>query len=169
VAAEKSTTMKSRTVSYPIDPDALKSVWNINGSNSITKHGNTVGMPLGPITSIGSSTSGTYFGNTGPYGATPTWTNGTTGVGQAPVTVNASGKIDLQGESADITINGTSLLATLAALQERLNWMQPATELEAEWDQLRELGDRYRELEKQCREKAQMWTKLKTLPKTNQT
>ena len=160
--------MKSRTVSYPIDPDALKSVWNINGSNTITKHGNTVGMPLGPITSIGSSTSGTYLGSNGSYGAIPTWTNGTTGVGQAPVTINASGKIDLQGESADITINGTSLLATLAALQERLNWMQPNTDLEAEWDQLRELGDRYRELEQQCREKSQMWTKLRTLPKTNQ-
>jgi hypothetical protein len=53
-------------------------------------------------------------------------------------------------------------------LQERLNWMQPATELEAEWDQLRELGDRYRELEQQCREKSQMWAKLKTLPKLNQ-
>ena len=156
--------MKSRTVSYPIDPDALKSVWNINGSNTITKHGNTVGMPLGPITSIGSSTSGSYISN-GTYGAAANWTTAPT---TAPLTVNASGKIDLQGESADITINGTSLLATLAALQERLNWMQPATELEAEWDQLRELGDRYRELEQQCREKSQMWTKLRTLPKLNQ-
>jgi hypothetical protein len=154
--------MKSRTVSYPIDPDALKSVWNINGSNTITKHGNTVSMPLGPITSIG--TSGSYISN-GTYGAAANWTTAPT---TAPLTVNASGKIDLQGESADITINGTSLLATLEALQERLNWMQPATELEAEWDQLRELGDRYRELEQQCREKSQMWAKLKTLPKLNQ-
>ena len=160
--------MKSRTVSYPIDPDALKTVWNINGSNTVTSHGNTVGMPFGPITAIGSSTSGTYLGSNGPYGATPTWTNGATGVGQIPVTVNASGKIDLQGESADITINGMSLKTTLEALQERLNWMQPNTELEAEWDQLRELGDRYRELEQQCQEKSQMWAKLKTLPKLNQ-
>jgi hypothetical protein len=157
--------MKSRTVSYPIDPDALKSVWNINGSNSITKHGNTVGMPLGPITSIGTGAGVTYLGNTGPYGAAADWSTATT---KSPVTVNASGKIDLQGESADITINGTSLLATLAALQERLNWMQPNTELEAEWDQLRELGDCYRELEQQCREKSQMWAKLRTLPKLNQ-
>jgi hypothetical protein len=156
--------MKSRTVSYPIDPDALKSVWNINGSNSITKHGNTVSMPLGPITSIGSSTSGSYISN-GTYGAAANWTTAPT---TAPLTVNASGKIDLRGESADITINGTSLLATLAALQERLNWMQPNTDLEAEWDQLRELGDRYRELEQQCREKSQMWAKLRTLPKLNQ-
>ena len=109
---------------------------------------------------------GTYFGSNVSYGATGlAWT--TTPI-TAPLTVNASGKIDLQGESADITINGTSLQATLAALQERLNWMQPNTELEAEWDQLRELGDRYRELEQQCREKSQMWAKLRTLPKLNQ-
>jgi hypothetical protein len=149
--------MKSRTVSYPIDPDALKSVWNINGSNTITKHGNTVGMPLGHITSIGSSN--------GTYGAAADWS---TQALKAPLTLNANGKIDLHGESADITINGMSLKTTLEALQERLNWMQPATELEVEWDQLRELGDRYRELEQQCREKSQMWAKLRTLPKLNQ-
>ena len=157
--------MKSRTVSYPIDPDALKSVWNINGSNSITKHGNTVGVSLGPITSIGGGTGGTYLGSNGAYGAVADWSNL---AAVAPMTVNATGKIDLRGEAADITINGMSLKTTLEALQERLNWMQPNTELEAEWDQLRELGDRYRELEKQCKEKTQMWTKLRTVSKTNQ-
>jgi len=86
----------------------------------------------------------------------------------APMTLTAGGKIELKGESADITINGASLKDTLAALQERLNWMQPNPELETEWDQLRELGDRYRELEQQCKEKSQMWTNLRTLPKTNQ-
>ena len=157
--------MKSITTRYPIDPAALKNGWTLGNSNTITSHGNaSVGVSLGPITSIGSSTSGSYISN-GAYGAAANWTTAPT---TAPLTVNASGKIDLQGESADITINGTSLLATLAALQERLNWMQPNTELEAEWDQLRELGDRYRELEQQCQEKSQMWTKLRTLPKTNQ-
>ena len=39
---------------------------------------------------------------------------------------------------------------------------------EAEWDELRELGDRYRKLEQQCREKSQMWTKLRTVTKTDQ-
>ena len=157
--------MKSITTRYPIDPAALKNGWTLGNSNTITSHGNaSVGVSLGPITSIGSSTSGSYISN-GAYGAAANWTTAPT---TAPLTVNASGKIDLQGESADITINGTSLKATLAALQERLNWMQPNTDLEAEWDQLRELGDRYRELEQQCQEKSQMWTKLRTLPKTNQ-
>ena len=82
--------------------------------------------------------------------------------------MSVSGQLDLKGESADIMINGVSLKATLETLQERLNWMRPATEIEAEWDELRELGDRYRELEKQCREKSQMWKKLKTVTKTEQ-
>ena len=160
MAAQKRTTM-----TYLIDPDALKSVWHTNNGTTITRHGNTVvGGSLGPITSIGSSTSGSYISN-GTYGTSANWTTAPT---TAPLTVNASGKIDLQGESADITINGMSLKATLEALQERLNWMQPNTELEAEWDQLRELGNRYRELEQQCQEKSQMWVKLKTLPKLNQ-
>jgi hypothetical protein len=155
--------MKSRTISYPIDPAALKNGWTSGNSNTITSHGNTsVGGSFGPITATG---SGTYIGSNGTYGAAADWSNL---AAVAPLTVNATGKIDLRGESADITINGTSLMATLAALQERLNWMQPATELEAEWDQLRELGDRYRELEQQCREKSQMWNKLKTVSKTNQ-
>ena len=158
--------MKSITTRYPIDPAALKNGWTLGNSNTIKSHGNaSVGVSLGPITSIGSSTSGTYIGSNGAYGAVADWSTQAT---IAPLTVNASGKIDLQGESADITINGTSLKATLAALHERLNWMQPNTDLEAEWDQLRELGDRYRELEQQCQEKSQMWTKLRTLPKTNQ-
>ena len=160
--------MKSTTVRYPINPDALKSVWHTDNGTTVTRHGNTVvGGPLGPITSIGSGTGGTYLGSNGAYGAVADWTTAPT-VGVAPMTVNASGKIDLRGEAADITINGMSLKTTLEALQERLNWMQPNTELEAEWDQLRELGDRYRELEQQCQEKSQMWAKLKTLPKLNQ-
>lgn len=166
MAAEKRITMKSTTRSYPIDPDALKSVWHTNNGTTITRHGNTVvGGSLGPITASGSG--GTYLGSNGTYGASPNWTT-QSNTSAAPMTVNASGIVELKGESADITINGMSLKTTLEALQERLNWMQPNTELEAEWDQLRELGDRYRELEQQCKEKSQMWTKLKTLPKLNQ-
>jgi hypothetical protein len=76
----------------------------------------------------------------------------------------ASGVVDLQGENADIKINGKSLVDTLTALEQRLNILTPNPKLEAEWDELRELGERYRELEKQCKEKAEMWTKLKSMP-----
>ena len=39
----------------------------------------------------------------------------------------------------------------------------PNPDLEAEWDQLRELGERYRELEKLCKEKSTVWNKLKKI------
>jgi hypothetical protein len=76
----------------------------------------------------------------------------------------ASGVMDLKGENADIKINGKSLVDTLTALEQRLNILTPNPKLEAEWDELRELGERYRELEKQCKEKAEMWAKLKSMP-----
>jgi hypothetical protein len=50
-------------------------------------------------------------------------------------------------------------------LKERLNWLQPNPDMESEWDELRELGERYRELERQCQEKSQVWNTLKTMPK----
>ena len=45
--------------------------------------------------------------------------------------------------------------------------MTPNPELEKEWDDLKKLGDRYRKLEKKCKEKAEVWNKLKSMPKPN--
>jgi flagellar motility protein MotE (MotC chaperone) len=75
-----------------------------------------------------------------------------------------SGRLELNGESADIKINGRSLMDAIAALEERLNILVPNPELEDEWDELRKLGERYRKLEKKCKEKGEMWNKLKQMP-----
>lgn len=75
-----------------------------------------------------------------------------------------SPKLSLQGNDADIEINGQSLMKTLQSLQQRLGWLQPNAQLEAEWDELRALGERYRELEKICEEKSKAWQCLKNLP-----
>jgi hypothetical protein len=79
--------------------------------------------------------------------------------------VNQGGKLALKGENADIDINGKSMVKWMQAMEERMNWMQPNVELEKEWDDLKKLGDRYRKLEQKCREKADMWKKLKSMPK----
>ena len=71
------------------------------------------------------------------------------------------GTIDLRGENADIRVNGESLMKTLQSIQDRLNMLRPNTELEAEWDQLKELGDQYRKLEAEFKEKSKMWNALK--------
>ena len=101
-----------------------------------------------------------------------TWTHTNTGgwgggSGTFPGTYQVNndlkgGQLHLEGDGADIHINGESLMKTLQALEQRLNILRPNTELEAEWDQLRELGDQYRQLEAELKEKQKMWNMLKT-------
>ena len=116
----------------------------------------TVSMPTITINSISGANVG--YSNT-------MWTTGLSGTSAADL--NQSGMLSLKGANADIDINGKSLMKTLEALEDRLNMLTPNPEMEAEWDQLRELGERYRELEQQCQEKTQMWNKLKSMPKPN--
>ena len=115
-----------------------------------------VSMPTITISSVSGANVG--YSNT-------MWTTGLSGTSAADL--NQSGMLSLKGANADIDINGKSLMKTLEALEDRLNMLTPNPEMEAEWDQLRELGERYRELEQQCREKTQMWNKLKSMPKPN--
>ena len=85
----------------------------------------------------------------------PTWSTTNT------LNVPTSGRMELRGDQADIVINGVSLNTTLQTIQDRLNMLRPNRELEADWDQLRELGEQYRKLEKQLNEKQQAWDILK--------
>ena len=102
--------------------------------------------------------AGAGLNYTSPYtfnSATPNWSNGESKI---------SSTIDLKGENADIKINDISLVDTLKAIQDRLNILRPNPEMEKEWDQLRELGAQYRELEKKLTEQGDMWAKLKAMP-----
>ena len=78
-----------------------------------------------------------------------------------------SNKISIQGEDADLEINGKSMKTWMERVEQQLNILTPDIELEAEWNELKRLGDRYRKLEKKCREKADMWKKLKSMPKVD--
>ena len=71
-----------------------------------------------------------------------------------------SGRVVLTGSEADLVINGVSLSATLQGIQERLNILTVDPELEAKWDQLRELGEQYRKLESEILQKQRMWETL---------
>jgi hypothetical protein len=126
--------------------------YNINVQDTITltspKYSNTVingGYSFGGFSATGLNT------NTGPY----TINSGVS---------NASTKIQLDGENADIEINGKSLARAIEALEERLNILVPNPELEKEWDELKELGDKYRTLEAKLKEQSKMWQKLKEMP-----
>ena len=107
------------------------------------------------ITGGGTATGYTYTTNTtSPWIATGANINPTMAFSQG-------GTIEVQGEDADIKINGKSMKTWMEAVEERLNILTPNPELEADWDELQELGERYRALERKCKEKAQMWAALK--------
>lgn len=74
---------------------------------------------------------------------------------------HSNDQLNLVGEDADININGMSLKTAITEIQQRLNILQPNTKLEAEWDQLRELGEQYRKLEANIIEKQKIWNNLK--------
>lgn len=139
-------------------------------------------LSVGTVTA-GALGSGQYILG-GGTGSNVTWTTGTssTGIGQHVYTIgpnttswgdlssvgmtqNGSGKLTLKGEQADIDINGKSMLQWMQKVEERLNILTPNPELEKDWDDLRRLGERYRKLEQKCKQKAEMWNKLKSMPK----
>jgi hypothetical protein len=112
--------------------------------------------------SIGSNTY-PYTHNTtgGPY----TITSGAgTGIASPWATYTGAPKIRLDGEGADIEVNGVSLIKMLQEIQNRLNILQPNTALEAEWNELFELGKKYRELEQHIKDKQATWDRLKAMP-----
>ena len=115
---------------------------NLNSAFDYSSLSNTI---------ISQSHTGRYIYDTG---MSPTLTVGTS--------INQSGTIDLRGDNADIVVNGVSLMDKINAIGERLNMLDINPELEAEWDQLRELGDCYRQLEHELKTKSAMWETLKT-------
>ena len=125
----------------------------------------TMASPVFTISSAPTITIGSSGANISNNMWTTNTTTGWNGTSAADLT--QSGMMSLKGKNADIEINGKSLMKTLEALEERLNIMVPNPELEKEWDDLKKLGNRYRKLEKKCREKAEMWNKLKSMPKPN--
>ena len=133
-------------------------------------------VAIGAIGATTISNGGYSIGNggtgslTGGYAFTPNtvWTTNTTATGSFRIspdsTIEQSGKLSLRGNAADLDINGKSLKGWMERVEERLNILTPNPELEKEWDDLRRLGERYRKLEKKCKEKADVWKKLKQMP-----
>lgn len=101
-------------------------------------------------------------------GITVPWTTttgvSTNGIGLGDWATPTSAKIRLDGEGADIEINGESLLDMLKNIEQRLNILKPNESLESEWEELRALGEQYRALEKHIQEKQATWDRLKAMP-----
>ena len=147
--------------------DELDHLTSSIGTDTITwSDSNYIASPFGTYSSpatFGPNVSGshTVLGGTGYTYTTNTTGAWISGSNNATVNIAQSGTLELQGENPDIKINGKSMVTWMEAVEERLNILTPNPELEADWDDLRKLGNRYRALEKKCREKAQMWAALK--------
>ncbi len=119
----------------------------------------------GPGYTISGTGGSNITGAAGSAWSNTAWTTGTNGIDWSlGANIRPAGTIQLNGEDADILVNNKSLMKTLEAIKQRLALLEPNPEMEAEWDELRELGERYRELEKKCKEKGEMWAKLKQMP-----
>jgi hypothetical protein len=101
----------------------------------------------------------------GPHSTMVDTTTFTTSAITSPGTVTIAGydhwkqlpkNINLDMDS-DIIFGDTSLRATLDKINSRLAVLQPNPELESQWQQLKQLGDQYRELEIKLLEKQKMW------------
>jgi hypothetical protein len=126
---------------------------NINGMSysniSIGQGGYTIGTPTGI------NTAGHVWTTTGT-GSHPYTIN--------PYTMNQSGKVHITGENADLVIGEKSMRDWMERVEERLNILTPNTKLETEWEELRALGEQYRQLEQHIKDKQATWDRLKAMP-----
>ena len=120
------------------------------------------GLSSVQLSAIGGTAGYAYTTGSNLTWNTPNYNN--SAVGGVTIPAGKGGQLQLKGEDADIVVNGKSMMKLLERIEERLNLLEPNTELEKDWDDLRRLGERYRRLEKKCKEKAETWKKLKAMP-----
>lgn len=97
------------------------------------------------------------YGTSGPYAIS----NNNSSISTKDSKVTLSSPVHIEGDNPDLFIGGKSLVSTIERIESRLNILRPNLEIEKEWDELRELGDRYRTLEKDLEEKIKTWDILK--------
>jgi hypothetical protein len=146
----------------PEDDVKNSNFWKIMASESTAQ---LTAVPV-PSLAYGSAKAGATYSNISatatPYvyttDGTSNWNTG--GFTFAAPQTDYGAKIKLQGKNADVEVNGVSLMGMLGRIEQRLNLLTPNTELEAEWQELRELGEQYRQLEQQIQDKQATWERL---------
>jgi len=129
-----------------------------NAATTLTTGGYVITNSNGPAytyTGVTAGGGGSYGGSYGGGVGVGSWSS------QTAVTMDTAGVLQLNGDNADIKINGASLNETLKTIHERLNILVPNSKLEKEWTELKAIGEQYRKLEAELEEKSRMWTALK--------
>ena len=155
----------------PTDTITITNLSELIDGYETDKHSNTVigGGYASPSISISSPNVFSLGNTTSPYnsvsatGGPYTITSGA-GTGSLNPWGTTGAKIRLDGEGADIEVNGWSLIDAVKKIEERLNILHPNTELETEWAELKTLGEQYRKLEQHIRDKQATWDRLKAMP-----
>ena len=115
-------------------------------TNKVTATGNYSNVTIGAGTTASTiSITGAGGGGTGSVlmsnGTGTTWVNNTN------AKTTARGKLHLEGEDADLVINGVGLKDILNGITDRLAILQPKPELLEKYDNLREAYEHYKTLE----------------------
>ena len=118
---------------------------------------NTVTVPT--ITTTNNTSSGSLYWGLNGTSANPGWGNITLAEPALNgATLKVNGNADFEGE---VTIKGKNIADMFSKIEERLAILHPNPELEDRWDELKELGKRYKELEQEIIEKEKVWAILK--------
>ena len=81
-----------------------------------------------------------------------------------PNTITSGHTLQVNGDAridGSLTVKGVNLSERLDQIEQRLGILRPNNDLEGKWEQLKDLGDQYRQLEKEILEKESMWDILK--------
>ena len=130
-------------------------VSNIDGNINGTSYSNISTGQGGYTIGAGINTAG-HVWTTNGTGSSPYTIN--------PYTINQSGKVHITGENADLVIGEKSMRDWMERVEERLNILHPNAKLETEWEELRALGEQYRQLEQHIKDKQATWDRLKAMP-----
>lgn len=118
----------------------------ISGSSGVTVPSASVTATSGYVLTSG----GTSY---------PNWTAASSYGTNSKVNITSEG-LNL-AEDTDIKFGNVSLKETLESINSRLAILVPNPKLESEFDELKQLAEQYRELEKKLIEQSQMWDLLK--------
>lgn len=126
----------------------------------------SINMPSNSVFSTPTAAA-TYTVNNVPYIITSSGIGGLTTCQLTPAmqapAMQVTGDTIFDGDArvnGNLIVNSKKLDQVLDKISERLNLLHLNPALEEKWDELKEIGDKYRALEKEITEKEKLWSML---------
>ena len=146
--SEKTMTTKISTITGVAASQGSGSIY----INSSTLNSTTLTAP--------SITAGQYLASGAITGVTANWADHNN-----PNTLYVKGPSKFEDDvniDGDLTVGGVSIRDSLQRIEQRLAILRPNPDLESRWNELKALGERYRELERDMLEKEELIKILST-------